>query len=282
MERRAATALIVIGLFGLGMTGCSKPSLQEGRVGNLEIALVEVRDRQDRLAVEFRERLGSMETSLLQQERFLHDLLAAQESQKIIARSAPERSLPAPQDPSSGEVPIAKGPIFPPLPLGPEPRAGSAPEDRPAPAPTPQTRSLQGPMVPGEPSARVQAQALYDRALAKYFQNAHTQARADFISFQERFPDHPLISNALYWLGETHYAQEQFAQSILVFKELSRRFPESSKAPDALLKAGFAYEQLGDYPNAFFHLQIVIDDYPESPAAELARDRLPRLPMISS
>jgi tol-pal system protein YbgF len=126
------------------------------------------------------------------------------------------------------------------------------------------------------------AKKLYDRALAKYFSGEYAQARTEFFTFQERFPDHSLVPNALYWQAETHYAQKQFAQSILVFKELSRRYPTSAKNPDALLKAGYAYEQLGDYPNARFHLQIVITDHPGTPAADLARKRLSHLPASTS
>jgi tol-pal system protein YbgF len=132
------------------------------------------------------------------------------------------------------------------------------------------------------PAAQIKAKAdpgraFYDQALKKYFSGDYAQARADFLVFASRYPDHPLQPNALYWLAETHYAQQQYVQAILVFKELTRRFPQSHKVPDALLKAGYAYERLGDIPNARFHLQIVLDDYPNTPAARLARERMATL-----
>jgi tol-pal system protein YbgF len=266
--------------------GCASPSLQQGRIGNLEYALVEVRDRQDRLADEFRERLDSMELSLLQQERFLQDVLAAQDQAKSVveepSRRTPETPDAVPSTSATASFEADRPEAVPALqtpsgsPSVPGPRQTPEPEVRPSPTPKPQ------PSISADSLEQNEAKKLYDQALAKYYRGDHAQARADFFTFQERFPNHPLTPNALYWQAETHYAQKQFAQSILVFKELSRRFPKSAKAPDALLKAGFAYEQLKDYPNARFHLQIVIDDYSNTPASRLARERLPQLPTTIS
>ncbi len=276
MSRLGMPLVIVAGLLVVGLlAGCTVPSLHQGRIGNLEFALVEVRDRQDRMAEEFRERLDSLELSLLQQERFLQDALAAQDAIRPMPEEIPRRP-PDPVKPVDADqanaIPVPRTPSEPASTPG--PRQTPQPEARPAPTPQPS--------APAVSPEQNEAKDLYDQALAKYFRGEYAQARADFFAFQERFPNHPLVPNALYWQAETHYAQKQFAQSILVFKELSRRFPKSAKAPDALLKAGFAYEQLGDVPNARFHLQIVIDDYPSTPAYRLARERLPQLPSTAS
>ncbi len=286
MRRHWKLLVIGAGLLVLGLAGCASPSLQQGRIGNLEYALVEVRDRQDRLTDEFRERLDSMELSLLQQERFLQDVLAAQDPTKLVIEET-SRTTPKSADavtPPSATAPFEAGQTevdwteavpalqTPSEPASvPGPRLTPEPEVRPSPTPKPQ------PSASADSRDQNEAKELYDQALAKYYRDEYAQARANFFTFHERFPNHPLMPNALYWQAETHYAQKQFAQSILVFKELSRRFPKSAKAPDALLKAGFAYEQLEDYPNARFHLQIVIDDYPDTPASRLARERLPQL-----
>ncbi|WP_052813122.1 tol-pal system protein YbgF [Desulfonatronum thioautotrophicum] len=289
MQQRLAFLIIVVGLAGLGLAGCAAPSPQQGRIGNLEYALVEVRDRQDRLAEEFRERLESMEQSLLQQERFLQDTFTLLEASDIqtenLSRSAATQIIPDPVsekdlDPLPRAVMDSQDlqpDVAVSVPAQPAPRETVELEARPAPSPaaglTPVDRAPHVRTLPGNNEAKL----LYDQALARYFRGEYSRARADFLDFLERFPDHHLVPNALYWQAETHYAQKQFVQSILVFKELSRRFPNSAKAPDALLKAGFAYEQLGDYPNARFHLQIVINDHPDSAAAQLAMERLPLL-----
>ncbi|SDB49805.1 tol-pal system protein YbgF [Desulfonatronum thiosulfatophilum] len=254
---------IFLWLSGLGLSGCASSPSQQGRMGNLEYALVEMRDRQDRQAAEFRERLESMEMSLLQQERFLQDFLG---------EGRPD-SMPR----HVGDGERARDPDVEPSSSG-DKDALVAPKTPPALIPPPVSKTGTEPAPKPDAGSREEAKALYDQALAKYFDARYARARADFFAFQERFPNHPLLPNALYWHAETLYAQKQFAQSIFVFKELSRRFPKHAKAPDALLKAGYAYEQLEDIPNARFHLQIVLEDYPNAPAAALARERLSRMP----
>ncbi|WP_027720214.1 tol-pal system protein YbgF [Maridesulfovibrio zosterae] len=83
-----------------------------------------------------------------------------------------------------------------------------------------------------------------------------------------------LAPNALYWIGETYYSEKNFAQSILKFKEVSRRFPKAGKVPDSMLKIGLAYDKLGDRENAVFYLRTLIDEYPKSDPAKIGRSRL--------
>jgi TolA-binding protein len=59
--------------------------------------------------------------------------------------------------------------------------------------------------------------------------------------------------------------------------ELSRvleRYPRSNKAPDALMKMGMAHEKLGRPDLARRAFQKVLDTYPQSALADLARARL--------
>jgi TolA-binding protein len=51
-------------------------------------------------------------------------------------------------------------------------------------------------------------------------------------------------------------------------------FPQHRKIPDALYKAGVAYQNIGDIGKANEALQRVLNEYPESSAARLARERV--------
>ncbi|GFM33622.1 tol-pal system protein YbgF [Desulfovibrio subterraneus] len=90
-------------------------------------------------------------------------------------------------------------------------------------------------------------------------------------------PNHTLVPNALYWMGETYYHEKRYAQAVLTFKEVVRRFPKHDKAAASMLKTGFSYEKLGDKSNARFYLQTLVEDYPSSSPAEMARKRLASL-----
>jgi TolA-binding protein len=53
-----------------------------------------------------------------------------------------------------------------------------------------------------------------------------------------------------------------------------QQYPKGDKVPAALLKQGFAFLNLGDRVDAKLLLQKVIQDYPQSPQAEIAARKL--------
>ncbi|MBV9910942.1 MAG: tetratricopeptide repeat protein [Sinobacteraceae bacterium] len=57
-----------------------------------------------------------------------------------------------------------------------------------------------------------------------------------------------------------------------------QKWPESRKAPDALLKLGFTQFEQKHYTDSKKTLQDVMQKYPDSDAARLAADRLKRIP----
>lgn len=243
-------------LFSVG--GCA--SSQNRQIQVLEQNVAQLQARQEEMQADFAQRLSSMEMSQLRQERFL---------QEYFDVPGPVVDSDVPRGPEPG---LKDDPAL----LEPVPALQAA-----KPAPKPKVKQPPKPKAQAKPRSGVDSgQAFYDQALKKYQAGEYVPAREDFTAFAERYPKSPLQANALYWLAETHYAQKQFAQSILVFKELSRLFPKSHKTPDALLKVGYAYEQLGDIPNARFHLQIVLDDHPRAPAAKLAREKLGAMPAL--
>lgn len=116
--------------------------------------------------------------------------------------------------------------------------------------------------------------ALYQEGVRLVMNDQPLKARALLNQYISENPKAKLTPNALYWLGETYYSEKSFAQSILKFKEVSRRFPKASKVPDSMLKIGLAYDKLGDRENATFYLKTLIEDYPRSAPAGIARERL--------
>jgi len=117
-------------------------------------------------------------------------------------------------------------------------------------------------------------QALYKRALDLIWQNKPEQARKLLLDFKNNYPHSKLMPNVLYWIGETYYSQEQFAKSILNFKQVMQTFPKHPKAVHALLKIAYAYENLNDKSNALFYLKVLVQDYPNSDVAARARKKI--------
>ncbi len=121
------------------------------------------------------------------------------------------------------------------------------------------------------------SKAMYDTGLGKYRAGDFEGARGVFDEFIMKYPNDGLVPNTLYWKGETYYSQKDFTQAILTFKEVTGRFPKHHKSASALLKIGMSYDKVGDPDNAIFYLRALVEDFPKSDAAGLARKELARL-----
>ena len=124
------------------------------------------------------------------------------------------------------------------------------------------------------PGAQATPEALYRQALAAYQEGTYPRASALFDAFGAQHPRHPLADNALYWVGECHYARKRYVKAIDAFKSVLQDYPDGGKVPDALLKTAYSYLALGDNTTGRRYLQEVIRQYPFSPAGAKAEERL--------
>ena len=92
--------------------------------------------------------------------------------------------------------------------------------------------------------------------------------------FIDEYPEGDLSVNAYYWLGEVYLAKPQLEQAKQAFTIVATRYDDHRKAPDAIYKLGVTLDRLGEADEARRRMQSVIDDYPGSGAAELARKYL--------
>ena len=129
--------------------------------------------------------------------------------------------------------------------------------------------------VENKDSSSSSAEELYREALNLVQQDMQfREAREKFTTFVEKYPQHKLAVNAMYWIGETLYGNKKYENAILQFQDVIQMYPEHSKVPAALLKQGLAFYGLGDPRNAKIILQKVVDKYPDSPEAKKAQERL--------
>jgi tol-pal system protein YbgF len=126
-------------------------------------------------------------------------------------------------------------------------------------------------------SANGDAQREYEEAYKAYVEHRYDEALTLFKGFLESYPEHSLADNAQYWLGEVHYDTGDYVSAILAFKDVVTHYTEDDKAPDALLKIGYAYVALDDPSNARMFLKRVIKNYPFSSAEAKARAKLKEL-----
>lgn len=116
--------------------------------------------------------------------------------------------------------------------------------------------------------------AEYVRAFGLYSANNFADAIKGFKEFIAAHPKHGYVSNAYYWVGESYYGQGDFPAAIEAFRKVAEGYPESPKAPDALLKLAYAQEELKEKDRSVGILENLISTYPASQAASMARKRL--------
>ena len=177
--------------------------------------------------------------------------------------------------------------LAPPLSAAPSsrpPPSSAAPSSRPPPLSSSSNPGLVNRMPPSASAPTVAAgdeRSAYDSAFAALRAGDYVASARGFKAYLDAFPGGALAPNAWYWLGESYYVTQNYPIALQSFDTLLQRFPDSGKAPDALLKRGFCQIELGQSGPGQQTLNRVISDYPGSDAARLAAGKLRTLPIQS-
>ena len=115
---------------------------------------------------------------------------------------------------------------------------------------------------------------LYKDAYETYQRGDYEGARRKFEAFLKQYPNTELSDNAQFWIGETYYAKKDYEKAILEYEKAIAKYPEGDKIPAALLKQALAFLELGDKTNGRNLLKRVIERYPQSEQADMAKKRL--------
>ena len=111
----------------------------------------------------------------------------------------------------------------------------------------------------------------YQYAFDLLRQTKYVDAQNALSTFVDEYPDHPLAGNASYWLGETYYVRKDYNNAALTFAETFKKYPQSGKAPDSLLKLGMSLAALGETADACKALHELSARYPKAPDATKQR-----------
>ena len=115
---------------------------------------------------------------------------------------------------------------------------------------------------------------LYKNAYETFKKGNLEGARRKFEAFLKKYPNTELSDNAQFWIGETYFLKKDFEKAILEYEKAIVKYPEGDKIPSALFKQALAFLELGDKTNARNLLKRVIERYPHSEQAEMAKKRL--------
>jgi outer membrane protein assembly factor BamD len=147
--------------------------------------------------------------------------------------------------------------------------------------PRPATRV--SPVATSSGLSQAEITRLWDRAMGEYRRGRWGKAATLFERVTLELPTgDSLVTEAHFRLAECYFGQKNQLQAAREFRKVSDDSPNSTLAPEALLRAGDAYGDLWRRPEldptygetARAAYQELLNRYPDSPAAPRARQRI--------
>ncbi len=134
-------------------------------------------------------------------------------------------------------------------------------------------------------------QEAYQAAYLDFTRGRYPLAISGFREFVRRYPDSPLADSAQYAIGESYFSlarasaaaglaeksKQEMGQSVQEFRRVLVNYPRGSKVPTALYKEALALTELKQTALAQARLQYLVDHFPQSEEAPLAKERLAAL-----
>ena len=102
---------------------------------------------------------------------------------------------------------------------------------------------------------------LYNQALRLLNQTKYEEAARLLDQFTKQYPKDPLVGNAYYWAGETHYIRRDYVTAADSFRAGFEALPTGPKAPDNLLKLAMSLDALNRDKEACVVLQQVVGKF---------------------
>ena len=117
----------------------------------------------------------------------------------------------------------------------------------------------------------------FEAALTIFRNGDFPGAQAAFLDFTKRYPKSGYNASALFWLGNAQYANRDFKEAVTNFRTMLAQAPDHARAAEAMLSIANCQIELKDARSARRTLEDVIRQYPQSEAAQAAKERLTKL-----
>lgn len=114
----------------------------------------------------------------------------------------------------------------------------------------------------------------FDDAIARLRAADFAGGAAALNAFLKRYPQTGYAESAQYWLGNAHYGLRDYKEAIKAFRALTDRAPDHLRTPEAMLSIANCQSELKDNDAARRTLEQLVRQYPQTEAAQAARDRL--------
>lgn len=151
-------------------------------------------------------------------------------------------------------------------------------EQTPAPKENKEAKEAEGPelQTPLPPSS-LSPQEVYNMAYSDYLKGNFQLAIEGFTLYRINFSESPLADNALYWIGECYFSQEEYQKAIDQFNALILNYPAGDRIPAAYLKKGISLMELGKKEEALIVFKLLISKYPLEEETKIAQQKIQEL-----
>ncbi|MFM9967011.1 MAG: tol-pal system protein YbgF [Burkholderiales bacterium] len=119
-----------------------------------------------------------------------------------------------------------------------------------------------------------QEKQVYESALNQFKVGNYQSSIAAFQTFMASYAASQLVPSAQYWVGNAYYALRDYKAAIAAQQKVVLTWPDNAKASDAMLNIASSQAELGDQKGTLLTLKTLVTKYPQSPAAEQAKQRL--------
>jgi tol-pal system protein YbgF len=127
-----------------------------------------------------------------------------------------------------------------------------------------------------EGAANASADAMYEASLAQLRRGSTSTARTGLREMLKSYPTSSHAADALYFIGQS-FSTENPDSAAVYYGQVVDGYASSVRAPSALYNLGLLAERRKDAAKAKEAYQRVVQKYPQSDEAALARDRLKAL-----
>ena len=117
----------------------------------------------------------------------------------------------------------------------------------------------------------------YDASMDVFRKGDFAAAQTSLQRFVQRYPVSGYLPSALFWLGNASYAVKDYKASLAQFRQMLTLAPTHARAAEAMLAVSNVQIELKDTKAARKTLEDLIKAFPQSDAAQAAKERLPKL-----
>jgi tol-pal system protein YbgF len=134
----------------------------------------------------------------------------------------------------------------------------------------PRTATIEGVTGTVEPNEK----KAYDDALKAFQAGSLKKADEGFIAFVAKFPKSPYLPLALYWSGNSKYANKDYAGAINQLQSLIKKYPNHPRVAAAMITLGNSQLERGNKAAAKKIFAEIVAKYPDTDAAKDAQQLL--------